>query len=321
MSTGMKPQILITGAGGALARETMSRLKTKYRIVAVDFRREVEFEYGIPSYHVDINKRNFEDIFRKHDFDGVLHLGRIGPDVSNRFSRYNTNVLGTQKLLELCRKYAVSQIIVLSTYFVYGAGPYNPSLMDESTPKKASELTQELVDAVELENLCIIYLWKHREMKMTLLRPCNIAGPGIRNSMSLLLARRFTPVLIGFSPMMQFIHINDMARAIVTALDKDRPGIYNVAPNDWIAYQDALDECGCRRLPVPSTPPLLTKRISRMLKWKLFPVYLINYLKYPVIIDGGHFTRTFDFQTEYGLRDIFRYYKELKNKKSAPLLK
>lgn len=312
VNTEPKPQILVTGAGGALARETMSLMKSKYRIVAVDFRREVEFKYGIPSYHVDINKRNFEDIFRKHEFDGVLHLGRIGPDVSNRFSRYNINVLGTQNLLELCRKYEVSRVIVLSTYFVYGASPYNPSLMDESTPKKASELTQELVDAVELENLCIIYLWKHPELEMTLLRPCNIAGPGIRNSMSLLLSRRFAPVLAGFSPMMQFIHVRDMARAIVAALDNNHPGVYNLAPADWIAYQDALDECGCRLLPIPSVPPALTRRISRLLKWKMFPAYLINYLKYPVIIDGGHFNETFDFHTEYGLKDIFKYYKDLK---------
>ena len=48
---------------------------------------------------------------------------------NTRQNRYNANVLGTKKLLELCRKYAVKQVMIHSTYFVYGASAYNPALL------------------------------------------------------------------------------------------------------------------------------------------------------------------------------------------------
>ena len=309
-----KKKVLITGARGALAQQVITRLKDQYQPVIVDFRRRVVMDNEIPSYFVHINKRGFEDIFREHRIEGVIHLGRMNTDEEDRFSRYNANVLGTQKLLDLCLKYHVGQALILSTFFVYGASAYNPAPLDENSPLKASELTKNLVDSVELENLSQLYLWKHPELNITLLRPCNIVGPGVRNSISLLLSQKRAPVLIGFSPMMQFIHIGDMADAIVVAFKKNSPGIYNVAPNDWVSYQDALLGCGCTRIPFPSIPPVLPKTICRILNMNSFPPYLINYFKYSAVIDGGLFARTYNFKPSRSLDYIFSHYKRKKQK-------
>ncbi|MFH2099407.1 MAG: NAD-dependent epimerase/dehydratase family protein, partial [Pseudomonadota bacterium] len=210
-----KPKVLVTGAGGQLAWQTIQRLKNNYHVVAIDFRRKADLGDDVASYRVDFNKRSFEDIFREHSFDGVIHLGRIGSDISSAFYRYNANVLGTQRLLDLCLKYKVGRVIVLSTFFVYGASAYNPALLTEDMPLKASNLSYDLVDSVELENVTAIYLYKHPNLNITVLRPCNIAGPRIGNNIGRLLSGRFAPVLMGFSPMMQFIHVDDMADAVV----------------------------------------------------------------------------------------------------------
>jgi UDP-glucose 4-epimerase len=306
-----KKTVLVTGAAGSLAQRVISRLHGKYQVIAVDFRRQVETDAGIPSYKVELEKRGFEDVFRSHRIDAVIHIGRIFPHEHDRARRYNANVLGAKRLLELCHKYYVRQVIIHSTYFVYGASPYNPALLDEDTPLKASGVTQDLVDSVELESLANIYLWKHPELNITILRPCNVLGPGVKNSMSLLLSRRVAPVLVGFSPMMQFLHVDDMADAEVAAFEQNKPGIYNVAPDDWVAYQKAVEECGCRKLPIPSIPPLLPKAISSLLNWNaFFPPYLINYFKYPVILDGALFRETFGWKPRRNLNDIFSYYRK-----------
>lgn len=307
-----KKKIMVTGAAGALAKKIINRLKRDYKIIAVDFREKVDLGIPIESYKVDFNKRIFEDIFREHDIDGVIHLGRISASESNRYNRYNANVRGTKKLLDLCKKYDVPRVVVLSTYFVYGASPYNPSLLDEKTPIKAADLTMDMVDSVELDNLVNIYLYKHPELNITILRPCNIAGPGVRNTFSKLLASKAAPVLWGFSPLMQFIHINDMRDAICICFEKNIPGLYNVAPSDYIGFQDAVKNSGCNLIQIPSIPQNFSVFISRVLKWDTLPPFLLNYFKYPVIIDGSLFEETFNFKAKKSLEDIFNYYRDIK---------
>jgi UDP-glucose 4-epimerase len=312
MTDSSKPDILITGAAGALAQQVIARLRDTYQIVAVDFREQVYLGDDIPSYRIDIGKRGFEDILRKHKIQGVIHLGRIMSSEDSRMRRYNANVLGTQKLLDLCHKYNIGKTVILSTYHVYGANAYNPALLDESAPLKAAGITMDLVDSVELENLATIYLWKYPKLNIHILRPCNIVGPGVRNSISSLLSQKYSPVLAGFSPMMQFIHIDDMADALVTAYEKNKPGIYNVAPDDWVSYQEALVACGCTRIPLVSIPPFAPRLISRILGMKSFPTFLLEYFKYPVILDNRSFKKHFGFQPRKTLQDIFRYYREHK---------
>lgn len=307
-----RPTIMITGAGGALGQQVVRRLRPDYHIIAVDFRHKPELGGDVTGYRVDFNKREFEDIFRRHRPVGVIHLGRILTSQGNRASRYAANVLGSQKLFDLCVKYGVGQVLVLSTYHVYGAHPYNPALIEESAPLKATEIASDLVHSVELENLSAIYLWKHPELHMTLLRPCNVIGPGVNNTMSRILARRYAPWLIGFSPIMQFLHVEDLADAINVAFRKNKSGIYNVAPEDWVAYDVALERCGCRKLAIPSVPGDLPKRISSWLGWKSFPLYLVNYFKFPVVIDGSLFRKTFGFTPRYSLEEMFTHYRENK---------
>lgn len=308
-----KKTVLVTGAAGSLAKRVIARLHGRYHMVAVDFRRKVETDADIPSYKVDYDKRGFEDVFRRHKIDAVLHLGRIFTHEHDRRRRYNANVLGSKKLFELCRKYGVGQLVVQSTYFVYGASPYNPSLLEEDAPLKASEVTQDLVDSVELESLAQIYLWKAPELNITILRPCNVLGPGVRNTMSLLLSRPLVPVLMGFSPLMQFMHVDDMADAMVCAFEQNRPGVYNVAADDYVTWPVAVEQCGCSKFIVPSVPPLLPRLISGLFNWNaFFPPYLINYLKYPVIIDGSLFRQTFGWMPRRNLNDVFSYYRKAK---------
>ena len=113
-----KKTVLVTGAAGSLAQRVISRLQGRYQVVAVDFRRKVETDAGIPSYMVELHKRGFEDIFAAHPLDAVLHIGRIFAHERTRQYRYNATVLGTKRLLDLARKYGVGQVLIHSTSFV-----------------------------------------------------------------------------------------------------------------------------------------------------------------------------------------------------------
>lgn len=306
------PAILVTGAAGALARRLIARLYPEQPVVAVDFRRRAEFEGAIPSYQVAMEKRGLEALFQRHRIGSVVHLGRIFAHEQSRQRRYSANVLGTKHLFELARKYGVSHMVVHSTYSVYGASPYNPALLDEDHPLKAGEWTEDLIDAVELENLTQIHLRADAALKVTLLRPCNILGPGVRNTLSLMLRRAWAPVMAGYAPMMQFLHVEDMAEALHRVLQSPQTGVFNVAPADWLPYPEAVRLCGCRPLPLwPSSG--LSRLLGRAIgSNSLLPAYLIPYLKYPVVIDGARFRERFGWSPHCQLEDLFADYRRAK---------
>ncbi|KPA09804.1 UDP-glucose 4-epimerase [Candidatus Magnetomorum sp. HK-1] len=310
-----KKKVLVTGAGGALAQRVINKLKLRreYDIIGVGFKESTYFDDTIINYRIDFSKRGFEMVFREHQLDGVIHLGRILLYEDTASRRYNINVIGSKKIFDLSLKYGVNNNIVLSTFYVYGAHPYNPSLIDEMFPLKASNNSSNLADAVELEYLSSLYMLKYPELKTTILRPCNILGPGVQNSVSLLLNRKYVPCLLGFSPIMQFIHVDDLAEAIVLAYEKPTPGVYNVVTEDWLPYQKAITMAGGFPTPIPPFPPSLSRQIVRLMNIKEFPDYLLNYYKYPVVLDGSLFNRTYPFKPRYSFDDIFNYYKRQKN--------
>ncbi|MES1935035.1 NAD-dependent epimerase/dehydratase family protein [Salinisphaera hydrothermalis] len=313
MGYGHRGKIMVTGAAGALAQHVIADLTERgYEVVGVEFRGVQDDYPDTVDYVIDFNQRPFEDVFREHDFVGIAHLGRIRFTQSTRGRRYSANVVGTSRLLRLARKYGVEKVLALSTFHVYGADARNPSLIDEEYPMRAANLMPETVDAVELENLFNIHLYKHPELNIVVLRPCNIAGPGIKNEISRMLAQPVAPCLVGFSPLMQFIHVADMSAAVVAAFEQNHPGVYNVAPDDYVTYQDALQMAGCRRLFLPSIPPVLARRAVRALGRLAPSEYLIDFFKYSVIIDGSLFSRTYDFTPQYSLSELFAHYRALK---------
>lgn len=307
-----KKTILVTGAAGALAQQVISRLKDKHHVVAVDFRELVYLGDDVTTYKVDFNKRGFEDIFRAHDFDSVIHLGRILAFEDVEAKRFRGNVLGTQRLLEFSQKYGVNRVIVLSGVQVYGAHSGNPAPIDETFPVRAHGYTSAMVDQVEMENQASIYMWKHPELNITILRPCAIVGPGIRNAMSNLLNKNRAPVMAGYSPIMQFIHVDDMADAIVSTHKKKVSGIFNVAPDDWIAYPAALELAGCTPYTVFAFDPLAYK-LAPLLSGGAIKSFMVDYLRYSVVVDSTQFKQTFGFEPKHSLAQTLEGYRAAKS--------
>jgi UDP-glucose 4-epimerase len=112
---------------------------------------------------------------------------------------------------------------------------------------------------------------------------------------------------------MQFIHVDDLAEAIVLAYETPKPGVYNIVTEDWLPYQKAIKMAGGVPVPIPPFPPSLSRQIVRRMNIKEFPDYLLNYYKYPVVLDGSLFKNTYAFKAKYSLTDIFDYYKDQKN--------
>lgn len=286
-------KILIIGIQGALAKMTAELLiqnNPNIIIHGVDSRHieDLPIRSQLTAQQMKYNRTNFEKIFREHQFESILHLGRLGhsPAMGDIHKRIDINLIGTNTILDLAQKFNIKKVVILSTHHVYGALADNPMFLREDAPLRASFKYAELRDVVEMDQMCTNWMWKYQnEIQTVVLRPSNIIGPQIKNSITQYLKTPYAPLPIDFNPMFQFIHEFDMANMIVQALDKLDTGIYNVAGDDVITLHEAADIIGVKKIKVPI---IAVEQLARFMTpiWK-FPMYLIDYVKYPATLDNS----------------------------------
>ncbi len=303
-------KILITGASGAIARLVAGALSPKYELTGVD-PRPAPSETHFPGKFVvaDYHSRKLDEIFRNDRFDAVMHLGRIRE--SQKYSpqyRFQMNVVGTQKLLDLCKVGGVKNLIILSTYHVYGAHKLNSLSLTESAPLRASQSFPELADAVELDHAAVNFMWREREIRTSILRPTNVIGKHVRNTICSLLRSGVCPRVFGFDPLMQFVDEKDLARALILALENPIPGVFNVGGEGVIALSHAIRRAEAVSVPIP---PLVSASFVRLLSEMSgipFPPYLVEYFKYPTVVNDDAFRKAFGYvpkvKTTTSLRNL-----------------
>ena len=299
-----KKKILFTGATGGLARIIADRMKDDYELYGIDVRPpRMGLSFPGEFLQLDYQHRKVAELFRTHDFHAMIHLGRLPMEAHYRkFSRFHTNVLGTKNLLELCLKHDVKNIIVMSTFHVYGAHQHNHLYITEEDPLLASHTFPEIADAVELDNISVAFSLKNRDIRTLILRPVNIIGNRIHNQISKFLRTGACPVLMGYDPMQQFVHESDMAEAVLLALNGDKSGIYNITGEGVIPFSKAVELAGSKAIPVPE---FLKAPGIHFMKWIGFdfPNHLVEYFKYPVILSDKAFRRDFGYQPKVTTKD------------------
>src|SRR5665647_2158386 len=188
-----KKKILFIGIAGGLAQMTARLILTEHpdwEIIGIDSRdiSKVPQLKGLTSIGLKYARGSFENLFRTHNFDIVYHLGRISHSSSSQnvlAKRIDLSVMGTNRILELCERSGVKKVIILSTFHVYGALPDNAIFLPEDAPLRASIRHPELRDVIEMDQICTNWMWKNQNAISTVvLRPCNIIGTQIQNSMT-----------------------------------------------------------------------------------------------------------------------------------------
>jgi UDP-glucose 4-epimerase len=299
--------ILVTGATGGLAGTVVRRLAEHHQLIGADPRPLPRGKDFPGEFHVvDYTHRRMSEVFRSRKIDVLLHLGRVPVSARVRSSeRYQTNVLGTKNLLDLCRKYRVKRAVVLSTFHVYGALSQNPGHLVEDDPLRASQNFPELRDAVEMDHLARMFLLQNSDTRVAILRPVNIVGPTIQNTVSQLLRSEVCPVLLGYDPLLQFIHEADLSRAIELCIEKRLAGVFNVAGEGVISYRKAIEFAGSRSFPVPHF--LVYGAMGALSRVRLsLPKHLVDFYRYSAVVSDQLFRSETGYQPRFTTHEALR---------------
>jgi UDP-glucose 4-epimerase len=299
-------KVLITGIAGGLGRLLARRLLGHYEVAGVDLAPWEGQPTGIRVHVVDLRKKKFEEVVRTELPHAIVHMGFVRHFRSEESTRHDVNVRGTKSLFDHCVHHGVQQLVVVSSGYVYGAFAGNPFYVDEDQPLSASRSYPEIRDLVEVDTLASAFLWKHPHVRTCVLRPVSVLGPSVRSMMGEYLRRSWQPTLMGFDPMMQFVHEEDVSEAIALALQHGLQGVFNVAGPGAVPLHTAIRETGGRAVPLPEivVRPIFERLFA--LRLSPYPAGALDFLKYPVTLSGKRFVDATSFRPLFGLDEIFR---------------
>ncbi len=300
-----KPRVVITGIGGNLGRAVARRLHRHYDVIGIDRRTVRHMPKDIEIEQVDIRRRSVEDVFRRQDIEAVVHLNIMHDPRSEQDEHHHFNIVGTQKIFGLCAEHRVPKVVVLSSANVYGPDPSNDQFLTEEAALMGGQNFEAIRDLIALDMFCNTFFWRHPEIETVILRPVHIVGR-VNNAPSKYLRLERPPTILGFDPMVQLIHVEDVVTAIDRALTPGIRGVFNIAGPSPVPLSFVLDELG--RSPRPLPEPLLKMMLKTAWTLKLsdWPVPELDHIKYVCMVDDSLARDQMGFESSYDIHDIVR---------------
>jgi UDP-glucose 4-epimerase len=192
--------------------------------------------------------RNFEkinQIVKKNDIGIIIHLAAILPgdkEIEDPFNFFEINARGTLNLLNIAYKNKIKRFIYSSTNSVYSEPPeYLP--VDENHPTRPPTIYG--VSKLEGELYCGVY---SKEIDITVLRYCGAYGKVQDEHYA---TYRFVKQALNNEPITiygdgsqttDFTHIDDIIQGTILAMEKNKPGIYNISSGKETSIKELAEK-------------------------------------------------------------------------------
>jgi UDP-glucose 4-epimerase len=282
-----RPVVVLTGISGHLGRVVAKHLHRIAHVVGIDRRPFLEQVKDIEHVQTDLRKKKVEDVFRKHDVQAIIHMGIMHDPRMSAEDHHSFNVLGTTRVLECATKFRVKKLVLLSSANVYGPSPENSNFLHEDAPLMAASRFPSVRDLIEVDMLAHAFFWKTPSTETVVLRPVHIVGPSIRNAPSNYLRLTRPISVLGFDPMVQLIHAEDVARALVEAIRPGPKGVYNLVGAGEAPLSQVFRLLD--RKPIPLPLPMARALVARLFKLRLsnFPPEELDHIQFLCMVDGS----------------------------------
>jgi UDP-glucose 4-epimerase len=173
---------------------------------------------------------------------------------------------------------------------------------------RGSRCQDILCDLLEIEAFCTGFRHHAPDLALTILRFANITGPEADTPCTRFLGNPWSPSLLGFDPMMQVIHEDDVVAALVHAAGREVPGIFNVAAPKPLPLSKARALAGKRPLAVARPLAHWGRRLARLagLDTAHYLPLGLNYLRYPWVGDLASMEEELGFVPRYSAEEALR---------------
>ncbi|HEY8038388.1 MAG TPA: NAD-dependent epimerase/dehydratase family protein [Polyangiaceae bacterium] len=302
--------VAVTGATGFLGSNLIGSLEEDDRIgrvVAIDVGATPTAGRKTRSYDVDLTQPTAEarvaEILAAERVDAVAHLAFLASPTHATAWAHELESVGTMHVTVAARHAQVRKLLLWSQTWLYGAHPSNPNFLTEKHPLRAPRNEPYFADKVEAEEQARKFGQRSPGAVVTILRTAPILGPTVSNAVTSYLARRLVPTMMGFDPLVQFLHEVDAIAALHLALLRDVPGTFNIVGDGVLPLSTVIKLAGRVAIPIPHPVARTVAALGWVAQLVEAPPSFLKYLRFLCVADGQRAREALGFTPAYTSRE------------------
>ncbi len=312
-------RILVTGASGFFGGILKQRLLADGHIVTnIDRIADAAQHPNLTSVQADIrNTSQVDRLFATGRFDAAIHCAAVLAHGSSldQHDLWSSNVEGTRRIAEACRKYGVRKLIFTSTNCLWAENLGRP-VREDDEPRPIEVYGRSKLAAEQVLNEF------SSDLHIVTMRCPTIIDSGRLGLLAILfefIQDNKTVWVVGDGAnRYQFIHAQDLATACIRALGYERTDVFHIG-SDHVqslrhVFQAVIDEAGSksRVRSLPRGPSIAAMKLAHKLNISPLGPYHYRMIAEDFIFDTSHIRRQLDWTptrtNEQMLTDAYRYY-------------
>lgn len=302
--------VALTGTSSFLGKNLVGLLEeddTVNRVVALDLEAPRAAAKKTRYYEVDLtlsaSEARLAEIFAAEGAGTLVHLAfHASPSRAAAYA-HELESVGTMHALVAARQARVRKVVLGSSTLLYGANPTNPNFLGERQPLRASKREPFFADKIEAEAEVARFVQHGDGAVATVLRTAPILGPTATSFLTAYLSRGVALTMMGFDPLLQFVHELDAIAAFKLAIDRDAPGTFNIVGDGVLPLSKVLALAGSVAVPVPHplAEPLVA--LAWLAQVSPAPATFLRYLRFLCVADGARAREEMGFRAAYTTRE------------------
>jgi UDP-glucose 4-epimerase len=241
-------------------------------------------------------------VLRDDGIDTLVHTAFLAYPSHSRSWAHELEAIGSLYVMNAAAASGVKKVVLTSSTAVYGASPKNPAFLTESSPLRGARGSRWVTDRVAVENDLARLARDCPHMVTTSLRFGMTVGPTIRNFYTKMLTPQVMPTVMGYDPLVQYLHEDDAISALMLALHYDQRGVFNIVGGGTLYYSDVIRMGGKVAVPVPHLMGYALADTLFSVQLSVVPGAFLDYFRYAWVADGARARDVLGFSPQYTSR-------------------
>lgn len=285
--------VAVTGAFGFLGRRLLRRLEQDpaiERVVAIDVRSGLALSTlddddgdgaaadlmtrhpKLSAHDVDLTSpgadRELARVLIDERATSLFHLAFLTTPTHHLEMAHELETVGTHWVLNAAAAAGVTHLVSISSTMCYGARPDNPAWFTEEAPLRPPP-SRTLRDKADADEQVLRFGAEHMDVAVAVARLGALLPTARDHFWTRLLSRPVVPTVLGYDPLVQFLHPDDAVDALVHLWRTSSRGAFNVTSAGVLPLSHVLTRL--RRVPL-----VLPARLGQSLAATLWRAQLIE---------------------------------------------